>query len=113
MVQPKRNMSAKVALSLTAVSPLVEAQKKIVKSCRETQTKCVEAPIVAAPAIEQTQIVVGRKPWGRSKSFDEPTERIPIALPATIAQSLRLKAVMIKRTPSQIIAELLRTYLCQ
>lgn len=112
MVQPKRNTSAKVALSSTAASPLIEAQKKIIKSCRQVQAKCVEAPVIVATATEQT-VVVGRKPWGRSKSFDEPTERIPIALPTTIAQSLRLKAVMVKRTPSQIIAELLRTYLCQ
>jgi hypothetical protein len=115
MVQvPKRNLSTTISLSSTEVSPLVEmptgmSQKKPIKSCRQEQAKCVVA--VPTPATVQLDPIDGRKPWGRSRSFDEPTERIPIALPITLTQALRLKAVMVKRTPSQIIAELLRVHL--
>ena len=118
MVQiPKRNLSRTTALSSTEVSPSLEAptvanKKKAVRPCRQVQLKCTEEmSMPIAPAVEQPDLIDGRKPWGRSRSFTEPTERIPIALPMTLTQALRLKAVMIKKTPSQIIAELLRANL--
>ena len=117
MVQiPKRNLPTNTTIPASEISPLIKvptivaSQKKTVKSCRQTQVKGV-VPVVQAIEKEQPSSVSHRKPWGRSRSFDEPTERIPIALPVTLTQALRLKAVMVKKTPSQIVAELLRTHL--
>lgn len=117
MVQtPKRNLSTSTASSSTEVSPLVEAsavtsKKKPIKLCQHDQSKPIEISAPIVPTSESSDAVGSRKPWGRSRSFDEPTERIPIALPLTLTQALRLKAVMVKKTPSQIIADLLRTHL--
>jgi hypothetical protein len=117
MVQiPKRNLPTNTTIPASEASPSIElpmtvaSQKKTVKSCRQTLAKCV-TPVVQAIETEKLDPVNHRKPWGRSRSFDEPTERIPIALPVTLTQALRLKAVVVKKTPSQIIAELLRAHL--
>ena len=117
MVQaPKRNLSISVGSSSAEASTLAEAstatnKKKSVKSSRRDQPKCFTVPTPTVPVVEPADQAEGRKPWGRSRSFDEPTERIPIALPVELTQALRLKAVIVKKTPSQIIAELLRAHL--
>lgn len=118
MVQtPKRNLSISTASSSTEASPLVEAptvtsKKKSIKLCQQDQVKNNEvSSATIAPESDSSDVTGSRKPWGRSRSFDEPTERIPIALPMTLTQALRLKAVMVKKTPSQIIADLLRAHL--
>ena len=124
MVQiPKRNLPTAKTLSLTEKPLLAEVQSVAVKtkvktnkSCRQGLVENIESSLPVQPIATQADVTSNsngsdRKPWGRSRSFDEPTERIPIALPITLTQALRLKAVMLKKTPSQIIADLLRSHL--
>ncbi len=67
----------------------------------------------SAPAVPgiQTDQDHGQKRGGRPRSFDEPTERLPIQLPESLAQELREKAVATRKTPSQVVADLLKLHL--
>ena len=66
-----------------------------------------------APEVPAKPTEPGQKRGGRPRSFKEPSERIPIMLPSTLVQELRQKAVVLKRTPSQIVADLLVAHLAE
>lgn len=69
----------------------------------------VEASLKAAGLNKHSQREVGS--GGRPRSFTELTERLTLSLPKDLAQALRLRAIILKRTPSQLIAELLQKHL--